>query len=138
MTDKAFGAELIEALEIALIEREVGGRLRVLGTPPAWFRGLSPGGAVSFPFLDNFLVDAETFWSEQGAGRLRSGIWAEIDDLGHETYLEASAVCVGPRKILLIENQTLVHDEKQKVLQKARTAKLRERERRRAEKGRPP
>jgi hypothetical protein len=36
----------------------------------------------------------------------------------------------------MIENLTLVHDEKQAVLQKARTAKLRERERRRADKGR--
>jgi len=68
---------------------------------------------------------------------LKSGLWTEADPLGHETYLEASAVSVGPRKILMIENLTLVHDEKQAVLQKARTAKLRERERARAAKGRP-
>jgi hypothetical protein len=138
MSEKTIGAEVIAALDIALLEREAGGRLRVVGVPPAWFARLCPNDSVSFPFLDNFLIDAEAFWSEAGAGRLRSGIWTEADALGHETSLEASAVCVGPRKILLIENQTLVHDEKQAVLQKARTAKLRERERRRAEKGRPP
>ncbi|HEU5250205.1 MAG TPA: hypothetical protein VFW15_09470 [Thermoanaerobaculia bacterium] len=138
MSDKTIGAELIAALEIALLEREPGGRLRVLGTPPAWFVRLCPRESVSFPFLDNFLIDAESFWTDAGGGRLRSGIWTEADPLGHETNLEASAVCVGPRKILLIENQTLVHDEKQATLQKARTAKLRERERRRTEKGRPP
>ena len=136
MTDKTIGAELIAALDIALLEREPGGRLKLLGTPPEWFRRLNPGDSISFPFLDNFLVDAESFWSQAAAGRLKSGLWTEADSLGHETYLEASAVCVGPRKILLIENQTLVHDEKQNVLQKARNAKLREREGRRADKGR--
>jgi len=136
MTEKTIGAEVIAALDVALLEREAGGRLKLLGAPPEWFRRLSPGESVSFPYLDNFLIDAENFWSGAAAGRLRSGIWTESDALGHETYLEASAVCVGPRKILLIENQTLVHDEKQGVLQKARNAKLRERERRRGEKGR--
>ena len=138
MSEKTIGAELIAALDIALLEREPGGRLRVLGSPPQWFERLCPDGAVSLSFLDNFLIDAEGFWASRGAGRLKSGLWTESDELGHETTLEASAVCVGPRKILLIENQTVAHDEKQAVLQKARTAKLRERERRRGEKGRPP
>jgi hypothetical protein len=136
MSEKTIGAELIAALDIALLEREAGGRLTPLGAPPEWFRRLNPGAQVSFPFLDNFLVDADNFWSQGAAGRLKSGLWTEADSLGHETYLEASAVCVGPRKILMIENLTLVHDEKQAVLQKARNAKLRERERRRADKGR--
>jgi hypothetical protein len=138
MNDKTIGAELIAALDIALLEREPGGRLQVLGAPPEWFHRLCPDGVVSLSFLDNFLIDAEGFWSNGGAGRLKSGLWIESDSLGHETTLEASAVCVGSRKILLIENQTVAHDEKQAVLQKARTAKLRERERRRGEKGRPP
>jgi hypothetical protein len=136
MSEKTIGAELIAALDIALLEREAGGRLALLGAAPEWFRRLSSGDSISFPFLDNFLIDAETFWTQGAAGRLKSGLWTEADSLGHETYLEASAVCVGPRKILMIENLTLVHDEKQNVLQKARNAKLRERERRRVDKGR--
>lgn len=138
MSDKPIAAELIAALEFAVFEREPGGQLRLLGTPPAWFMRLSPKGEVSFPFLDNFLVDAEAFWTDAAAGRLRSGIWIETDELGNETPLEASAVCAGPRKILLIENQSPAYDEKQNILQRARNAKLRERERRRVEKGRPP
>jgi hypothetical protein len=136
MSEKTIGAELIAALNIALLDREAGGRLALLGAAPEWFRRLSSGDSISFPFLDNFLIDAETFWTAGAAGRLKSGLWTEADSLGHETYLEASAVCVGPRKILMIENLTLVHDEKQTVLQKARNAKLRERERRRVDKGR--
>lgn len=136
MSEKTIAAELIAALDFAVFERDPGGQLRLLGAPPAWFATLSPKGDVSFPFLDNFLVDAEAFWTESAGGRLRSGIWIESDSLGHETPLEASAVCVGARKILLIENQTLVHDEKQSVLQRARNAKLRERGR--IQKGRPP
>lgn len=136
MSEKTIGADLIAALEIAVFEREEGGRLRLLGAPPAWFATLSPTGEASFPFLENFLVDAEAFWTEAAGGRLKSGMWIESDALGHETPLEASAVCVGPRKILMIENQTLVHDEKQAVLQRARNAKLRERSR--TQKGRLP
>lgn len=127
MSEKTIAADLIAALEFAVFERDAGGRLRLLGSPPAWFAALCPTGDVSFPFLDNFLVDAEAFWTDAAGGRLKSGIWIESDALGHETPLEASAVCVGTRKILLIENQTLVHDEKQAVLQRARNAKLRER-----------
>lgn len=138
MSEKTIAAELIAALEIAVFEREEGGRLRLLGAAPAWLRNLSPDGSISFPFLDNFLIDAEGFWSQAAAGRLKSGIWVEADALGHETSLEASAVSVGARKILMIENQTLVHDEKQAVLQKARSSKLRERERIRGQKGRVP
>jgi hypothetical protein len=136
VSDKTIAAELIAALEFAVFEREAGGQLRLLGSPPAWFTRLSPAGEVSFPFLENFLVDAEAFWTGAAAGRLRSGMWIETDGLGNETPLEASAVCAGSRKILLIENQTLVHDEKQSVLQRARNAKLRERGR--VQKGRPP
>jgi hypothetical protein len=89
--------------------------------------------AVAFPFFENFLLDAEAFWASTGAGRLRSGLWSETGPLGEEFHLEATAVCLGPRRIVLIENQTLAHDEKQSMLQKARTSNLKRRERKRTE-----
>lgn len=142
MSDKAVGSELLAVLGIVVLEREAGGRFTMVGSAPYWFLQLCPGAdtgsealtrAVGFPFFENFLEDAEAFWASSGGGRLKSGLWTETGPLGEEFTLEASAVCLGPRKIVLVENQTLAHDEKQAVLQKARKSKLRERERRRTQ-----
>ena len=143
MTEESFGNDLLAALEVAILEQEPGGNLKPLGTVPEWFRRFRPaardspaalGKTLDSPFLENFLIDAEDFWKYRGPGRLRSGLWTETGPAGADFHLEASAVCVGPRKILLLEIQTLVHEEKQAVLQKARNANLRRRERRREEK----
>ena len=142
MTEQSIGSDVFAVLGILVLEREAGGRFRRIGPAPAWFTSLRPGAdagheelkrAIAFPFLENFLLDAEAFWTSTGAGRLRSGLWAETGPLGEEVQLEATAVCLGPRKIVLIENQTLFHDEKQAMLQKARTSTLKRRERKRVE-----
>ncbi|HVE65975.1 MAG TPA: hypothetical protein VNC59_05300 [Thermoanaerobaculia bacterium] len=142
MNDKALGSDILAVLGIAVLEREAGGQFRMIGSAPYWFLQLCPGAdagpealtrAVAFPFFENFLEDAEEFWKSNGGGRLKSGLWTETGPLGEEVSLEASAVCLGSRKIVLIENQTLAHDEKQSLLQRARKGRLRERERRRAD-----
>jgi hypothetical protein len=146
MTEQSIGSDVFAVLGILVLEREAGGRFKKIGPTPAWFDALRPGAdagpealnrAVGFPFFENFLLDAEAFWTSTGAGRLRSGLWSETGPLGEEVQLEATAVCLGPRKIVLIENQTLVHDEKQAILQKARTSNLKRRERKRTEERRP-
>jgi hypothetical protein len=142
MSEQSIAAELLAALEMVVLERQAGGELRLIGRAPEWFQRLCPGAAASpdslnqaiaFSFFDNFLVDAEGFWLSNGAGRLKSGLWTETDSLGNEVHLEVSAVCLGAKKILLVENQTLAQEEKQSLLQKARASKLRERERKRPE-----
>jgi hypothetical protein len=145
VSDKAIGSEILAVLGIVVLERGAGGRFTLIGTAPYWFLQLCPGAdggpeaitrAVAFPFFENFLEDAEAFWTSNGGGRLKSGLWTETGPLGEEFSLEASAVCLGPRKIVLIENQAIAHDEKQAILQRARKGRLRERERRRtAERG---
>jgi hypothetical protein len=52
------------------------------------------------------------------AGRLKSGVWSEIDTLGNEYHLEASAVCLTKKKILLIELIESAYKEKQTLIQK--------------------
>lgn len=140
MTDKTIGSEILSVLGIAVLERGAGGQFTLVGAAPYWFLQLCPGAdtgpealtrAVALPFFENFLEDAETFWRSNGGGRLKSGVWTEAGPLGEEFVLEASAVCLGPRKIVLIENQTLANAEKETILQSARKSKLRERERRR-------
>ena len=143
MTEESIGDELLAALEVAVLEQKPAGTLRPIGTVPEWFRRFRPaavsapetlGKALDSPFLENFLIDADGFWKYRGPGRLRSGLWTEAGATGAEFQLEASAVCVGSRRIVLLEIQTLVHEEKQAVLQKARSNNLRRRERKRAEK----
>lgn len=145
MSDETIGSDLLAVLGIVVLERGADGRFSLVGTAPYWFLQLCPGTdtgsealtrEVAFPFFENFLEDAEAFWRSNGGGRLKSGLWTETGPLGEEFVLEASAVCLGPRKIVMIENQTLAHVEKQTILRSARKSKLRERERRRtAERG---
>ncbi len=142
MTEESIGDELLAALEVAVLE-ETSGTLKPIGTVPEWFRRFRPaaesepetlGKALGSPFLENFLIDAGDFWKYRGPGRLRSGLWTEVGATGADFQLEASAVCVGSRRILLLMIQTLVFEEKQAVLQRARSNNLRRRERKRAEK----
>jgi hypothetical protein len=143
MTKESIGNEVLAALEVAVLEEQSTGVLRLIGTAPEWFKRFRPESssapesihdALGSPFLESFLIDADDFWKHRGPGRLRSGLWTEIGAMGTEFQLEASAVCVGSRRILLLEIQTLVHEEKQAVLQRARSNNLRRRERKRAEK----
>ncbi len=124
---------LFAALNMILIERQEKGVFRLLGSLPEWFFRLYPDAASRqedlrpgerFPVLENFLVDAEQFWQEHRGGRLRSGLWIETDWSGNECSLEASAVCVQERNILLIELLDIAFVEKQSLIQKGREHSL--------------
>src|SRR5262245_44400603 len=129
----ALSAELLAVLDMVVMERMSVGSFRLSGPPPAWFKcfcpevapgqeGLQPGD--TFPFLANFLVDAEQFWLTHSTGCLRSGLWNETDALGHEHYLEASALCLGERQLLLLAFPNIEYAEKQALIQKARENSL--------------
>jgi len=142
MDEDAIAAELLAALEVTVLERPAAGELRLIGRTPDWFVRFRPevrsgsgtfSDALGSAFLENFLVDAESFWASKTSGRLKSGLWTEAGPLGTDFHLEASAVCVGERKILLIEYQALAHKEMQNLLQSVRSRSLRARERKRTE-----
>ena len=142
MNEDAIAAELLAALEVTVLERPAAGQLRLMGRTPDWFGRFRPearSGSATFsdalgsPFLENFLVDAESFWASNTSGRLKSGLWTEAGPLGTDFHLEASAVCVGDRKILLIEYRAVAQKEMQKLLQTVRSRSLRSRERKRTE-----
>jgi hypothetical protein len=142
MNEDTIAAELLAALEVTVLERTAAGQLKLLGRVPDWFARFRPearsgsgafSDALGSPFLENFLVDAETFWASNASGRVKSGLWTEAGPLGTDFHLEASAVCVGERKILLIEYRAIAHKEMQNMLQSVRSRSLRARERKRAE-----
>lgn len=122
-------ADLFNHLETVVMERLDDGSFRLVGCVPNWFKRFYPE-AVSrkeglrlqdnSPFLENFCIDAESFWVGKGAGRLKSGTFIEMDPLGDEYAMEASALCSREKKILLIELLGTAYEDRKAVLQKAR------------------
>ncbi len=105
------GAAICSALNMLVLEEQVGEVFRLLETPPAALaplcRDVFESGGLLRPdrdlsFLENFLVDARKVW-EGGPGPVRSGPWVEYDADGREFALEAIAVSASGRRLLFIE-----------------------------------
>jgi signal transduction histidine kinase/DNA-binding response OmpR family regulator len=126
MTAEAKLTDILAALDIAAIERREDGSFRLISSATAWLTSIFPhkaGEAINLRssfFLDHFLQEAESFWQSGGSERLRSGPWNETRDL----QLEASALLIAGRKILLIEPFRLDYGEAQPLAQKAREKSL--------------
>jgi signal transduction histidine kinase len=133
LTNISLMEELLQALDIVVLERLPDGDFRVVGAVPQWFTGFCPEMVAEqkgpqlgevFPFLENFLIDAQQFWCAHGAGQIKSGVWRELDQAGHEYALEASAICIGSQQLLLIALPRSDYEEKQAIIQKARENNL--------------
>lgn len=127
-------AEIFAALNILVLERLDVGKFKFIGNIPKWVRqfcrkNLKPGMEIlipeeDFPFVENFLVDAEEYWQNNDDKPLKSGIWSNLDIAGNEFHFEASALFVNQKKILLIEMMSDAYLEKQSLIQQARENKL--------------
>jgi diguanylate cyclase (GGDEF)-like protein len=78
----------------------------------------------AFPFIEHFLIDAQTVWDNPGRGSVNSGIWTETDLDGNEYPLEARACHIQSQLILLIENHSSTFGHQHAVYQKARNIAL--------------
>ena len=124
--------DLLAALDVVALERLPDGSCRLLSSAPAWFIHLCPVAVrrQRFPlaapgsYLEHFLLEAEAFWSQRGAGRLLSGPWTETDAEGQATHFEASAVSADGARLLFIQLLGPTYDRQQAILQKARDARL--------------
>ena len=127
-------ADLFAALKILVLERVNIGCFRITGTMPNWLTQFCIRRVVSgmevlipdeeFPFLENFLIDAEEFWQQNSDTQLKSGLWVDIDLARNEHYFEASAINVDSKKILVVELLDEDYHEKQAIIQKARENEL--------------
>jgi PAS domain S-box-containing protein len=127
MTENIY-LDILSALDAVAFEQEKDGSFRLLTPAPRWFANLYAKAASQtrhlrpqdeFPFLEHFLDEASSFWQTAHAGRLRSGPWNEND-----LNLEASALSLKGRKILLIEPFRFGFKEVQPLAQKAREKSL--------------
>ncbi len=126
--------DMLTALNILALEQIDGGLFKIIGNLPNWLNQfscniLASGMNISIPqeefsFLNNFLIDAEKFWTNNNTKKLSSGLWTEIDADGQEYQFKAYAICVNNRKFLLIEALEDSDQEQQYVLQKAREYQL--------------
>jgi len=124
---------LFSFLNMAVLERVDGNLFEPLVPEPEWFRHLYPEGdpreeSLDIPersaFLQSFLQEADDFWTGEGDGRLRSGSWCEVDSHGTECHLEATAIRLNGKRLLLIECLGAAYQEKRAFLQKGREARL--------------
>lgn len=133
MTDRINESDLgdiFASLDTAVLEQIELAQFRLLTPAPEWWGYLYPLASEPLDlvehhsFIANFLIDAQAFWDGDEPGRLRSGIWSEIDAEACECHLEATAICVGARQLLLIELLSINGDNRQTLIQKARESQL--------------
>jgi len=117
----------------ALFEYLGGGEFHALGRYPDWCKSVWGSEsarrktlrlAEQSPFLENFLVDAEGFWNSKRKGAANSPVWIERNSTNHEVPLEAWAVRLDKKKILIIRNLTSSYAERQQLFQTARNSLL--------------
>jgi signal transduction histidine kinase/DNA-binding response OmpR family regulator len=125
--------DLFSLMDLVVLEQISEDSFRLVGSVPGWFASLYPRAKSetdglrpqdAFPFLSNFLIDAEDFWTKENYGKLRSGLWIETDPSDTEWALEAIAVSLPGKKILLIEPARYPYDDQQRALQKGRELRL--------------
>ncbi|MGB7378917.1 MAG: sensor histidine kinase [Rivularia sp. (in: cyanobacteria)] len=131
---KSITAEIFAALNILVLERLDVGKFKITGDKPKWIRRfcrkkLESGMEIiipeeDFPFVENFLIDAEEYWQSSEKKPLKSGIWSDLDIAGNEFHFEATALVANSKKVLLIEMMSDAYLEKQKLIQQARENKL--------------
>jgi signal transduction histidine kinase/CheY-like chemotaxis protein len=117
----------------ALFESLGHGDFLGIGNCPAWCRDVfeiqSETGkptrlAELSPFLENFLVDAEEFWNTKSEGSASSGNWIERGKNGRDIPLEAFALSLDGKKILILRNLSATFAEQQQWFQTARNSLL--------------
>ena len=133
MRDPILSELLLQEEGYSVFENIGEGVLRPIGSLPAWFLELfgdvsGPEGAARLaeesPFLENFLVDAGEFWESAAAGRIHSGAWIERGAQGGELALEAFALRLAGKKVLVIANPERQFAERVGTLQTARNFTL--------------
>ena len=122
-------AEILARLDLVVFERLSEGVFLWVETadPPKWFsrtfldvaRKTPTTLASAFPFLEGFLLTAETSWRQGDLRKLRSDAFTVTDPAGGEFGLVACALAVEHRRFLVLE-ASADFDEHRRSLQRAR------------------
>ena len=103
--------EVFAAIEVAVVEVLRDGSCRLPAMLPRWFKslGLRPNRTVRrstledrLPYLSNYFIDAEVFWSKGAIGALNTETWIQRDLLGAELAVGVMAVLTPRHRFLLL------------------------------------
>ncbi len=128
-----FICELFKLFNVVVLKPTASNCFEAAAPLPDWFCRLVPEAARPeasialtdhFPFLQDFIPEAQTFWACKGAGRLRSGIWLETLPDGQELALGASAIYLFNQPIVMIESPQFSYDELHATIQTGRELAL--------------
>ncbi len=132
MSDSFIGA-LFKLFNAVVLKHAGGERFEAAAPLPPWFCGLvpeaaSPGAVIAladcFPFLQDFIPEAQSFWEDKGSGRLRSGIWLEPLPDGQDLALGATALNLLDQPIVMIESPQFSYNELHATIQTGRELAL--------------
>ncbi len=132
MTPSLF-PKIIARLQIVVLVQRVQGFFQVQGHTPDWLHDFFPEVvadisqnlmASTFPFLGDFLIDAQFSWKNNPTEILESGWWVECNKNGEEIPLKASALLIDDKKILIIHYSQTAYSQRQKLLLTAREKAL--------------
>jgi PAS domain-containing protein len=124
---------LLPFLDIVALELTQDNAFHVVVPFPSWFLQFYPeAGAAGitinpeeqFSFLGDFLIRAADFWKTGSEGSIVSGAWVETDVSGKDRMLQATAISVSGRKLLLVEPARVPLEEAQLLLQRGRQTSL--------------
>lgn len=139
MAQKPTAETILAGKGYALFEGLGDGAFRVIGAYPEWCAriwGEASGQPATgskqkplrlgerSPFLENFLLEAESVWSGAGGESVRSGDWVESAIDGGEIPLEAAAWRLAGKSILVLQNLSSTYADQQRVFQTARDSML--------------
>jgi signal transduction histidine kinase/HPt (histidine-containing phosphotransfer) domain-containing protein len=117
----------------ALLDYRGNGEFLPITKLPAWFSEIWAGAGNSShliplsqisPFVENFLLEAETFWKSPDSAGCQSETWLEKSPSGREIPLQARALLLNEKRILALFSPDSQFREQVKVLQTARDASL--------------
>jgi signal transduction histidine kinase/DNA-binding NarL/FixJ family response regulator len=133
MNTGALIGALLRSQGLAVFTHLGGGRFRAIGNFPDWLEEVggaqaAPDGTLRlgerFPFVENFLTDAEELWKAESPEHRNSGLWIEKGADGREIALEASALWLMGMPILLLRNPQETFQDQSRWLQTARQSRL--------------
>ncbi len=128
-----FMEDLFQALNFVVLEMNPQGYFVLIGIPPPWIRQIPQSSQILsgkpyeedvFSFLGNFIQDSKAQWSKNQTKTLKSGIWLEKDERDQELLLEATAIDIQGRKLIIIAQDVCDPNEKQSIIQKGRNLAL--------------
>ena len=124
-------ARLVSDLNIAVLERTPQGSFSMLSEMPEWLSILVPEITPQheelflediFLFLEDFLGRHASFWDHPTGEQITSGVWTEVLPDGTEQLLQATALFVQDRPLLLLK--VPFHQEAWPIYQHAREQRL--------------